>query len=88
MDKPIEHDKSILEQCIEARGLYNAYNREKTGFAGSAGQEMGLSGALAPFLRSVLDVAQALWVNTQCEAERNLLRQFASELTRMYGEEK
>jgi hypothetical protein len=88
MDKPAEQEKTLFQLLAEARDLWNAYARAKTGFTGSAGQEMRLTGALAPLLSSSLEVHQAVRMNTQCEAERALLRQYAGELTRIYGEEK
>ena len=75
---------TMLEMFKNAKELYNAYRQAKVHYTSGLGQEMSLTGTLAPFLRSLLDIAVEFHKATECETERDLLRQFVAELNKVY----
>ena len=73
-------DKTAREMIAEARDLYNVYA------AGKNRGEKEMTDALIFFLRSVLDIGRAFYTGSQCVKERELMREFAGELKKIFGE--
>ena len=74
-------DKTLREMIAEAKDLYNAYA------VGKNKGEKDMIDALAILLRSLLDVGRKFRAGSQCEKERELMRQFVAELGEIFREE-
>jgi hypothetical protein len=77
-------DASFLELFKESRSLYSGYKDAKSAYSGEPDKEEALIGALAPFLRSLLEIGREFWANSECGAERDLMRRFVLELERIF----
>jgi len=73
-------DKTLREMIAEAKDLYNAYA------VGKNKGEKDMIDALAILLRSLLDVGRKFRAGSQCEKERELMRQFTVELGEIFKE--
>jgi len=70
----------------EAKSLFNEYSHMKDLYSTvpTPDNEIRLKDSIAPFLRKVLDVCRELESKTESGIERDLLRQFADELKRVF----
>jgi len=67
----------------EAAEKFNGYSKIKNSDTGFDREKM-LTETLIPAARTFLDACRVLEAMTECKAERNVLRQFAEELTRIF----
>jgi len=76
----------FLFRVNEAKELFNEYSKVKNMYSNEPvpDNETLMKTTLASFLGKVLDVCRELGSKTESEAERNLFRQFAGELTEIF----
>ena len=76
----------MLELINEAKTLYNGYVKAKANYSQfpSVENKSKLKDSLLSFLDKVLSIAQVFETNTESDAEREALKQFSNELSKVF----
>jgi hypothetical protein len=76
----------LLEHIYKAKELFNEYSQVKDWYSSKPvpEREERLKDALAAFLSKVLQTCEEIETKTESRGERDLLRQFAIELTGIF----